>query len=89
MAAARKSLLRSLVVWALLGGVLASGWAAYMRYIYSYDSGHVKPVNDNAFKAAKTVKITPLRDGLYMLQGDGGNITAVVGDQGVLIVDSD
>ena len=89
MAAGRKSWFRRLVVLALLGGVLAGGWTAYMWYIYSHNSGHTKPAKDESYKAAKEVKITPLRAGLYMLQGDGGNITALVSDEGILIVDSD
>lgn len=89
MTAARITIFRGVIVLIALAGVLAGGWTAYMWYIYSYDSGHTKPAKDDAYKAAKAVKITPLRDGLYMLQGDGGNITALVGDEGILIVDSD
>lgn len=89
MANGRKLLFRSLVVLILLGGVLAGGWAAYMWYIYSHNSGLTKVAKGKAYKMTKTVKITPLRGGLYMLQGDGGNITALVGDDGILIVDSD
>lgn len=36
-----------------------------------------------------TVETTPIRDGLYLLQGRGGNVVASVGDDGVLLVDSD
>ena len=89
MAAARRTIFRSILALAVLGLVLAGGWTAYMWHIYWNDSGLTKPVKDDAFRAAQTVEITPLRGGLYMLQGDGGNITALVGDEGVLIVDSD
>lgn len=89
MAAARKSILRSVIVLIALAGVLAGGWTAYMWHIYWNDSGIAAPVKDEAFKANKTVTITPIRANIYMLQGDGGNITALVGDEGVLIVDSD
>jgi glyoxylase-like metal-dependent hydrolase (beta-lactamase superfamily II) len=33
------------------------------------------------------VKATPIRDGLYLLTGRGGNIVASVGDEGVFLVD--
>lgn len=89
MAIRRKTVLYSVGAIALLGIVLGGAWTAYMWYIYWDDSGLTKPVKDAVFRAAKTVKITPLRDKLYMLQGDGGNITALVGDDGILIVDSD
>lgn len=89
MAAAARRLPRRVLAPVLLGGVLLGGWTAYMWYIYDYDSGLAKRARDAAYKAAMTVKITPLRGGLFMLQGDGGNVTALSGDDGVLIVDSD
>ena len=36
-----------------------------------------------------TVETIPIRDGLYLLQGRGGNVLASVGGDGVLLVDSD
>jgi glyoxylase-like metal-dependent hydrolase (beta-lactamase superfamily II) len=36
-----------------------------------------------------TVKITKVNGNVYMLQGRGGNIGAIVGDDGILIVDDD
>ena len=36
-----------------------------------------------------TVETTPIRDGLYLLKGRGGNVVASVGQDGVLLVDSD
>ncbi len=89
MAAARKIILHSVAALLVIGIVLTGGWAAYMWYIYSYDSGLTKPVKDEAYKTAQTVQVMPLRDGLYMLQGDGGNVTALAGDDQVLIVDTD
>ena len=89
MASARRTVLHWAGILALLGVLLGGAWTAYMWHIYWNDSGLTKPVKDEAFRAAKSVEITPLRGGLYMLQGDGGNITALVGDEGVLIVDSD
>jgi hypothetical protein len=59
MANGRKLLFRSLVVLILLGGVLAGGWAAYMWYIYSHNSGLTKVAKGKAYKMTKTVKITP------------------------------
>jgi glyoxylase-like metal-dependent hydrolase (beta-lactamase superfamily II) len=36
-----------------------------------------------------TVTVTPIKDGLYLLQGRGGNVVASTGDDGVLLVDDD
>ncbi len=47
---------------------------------------------DNSHFANKqdvTVKITKVTGNVFMLQGRGGNIAAVVGDEGILIVDDD
>ncbi len=47
---------------------------------------------DNSHFANKqdvTVKVTKVTGNVYMLQGRGGNIGAVVGDEGILIVDDD
>ena len=37
----------------------------------------------------EVVKSTPLAPSLYMLEGAGGNITALIGPDGVLLVDDD
>ncbi len=34
------------------------------------------------------VKVTPVRRGIYMISGDGGNITVQTGQQGILLVDT-
>lgn len=36
-----------------------------------------------------TVKVSPIKANLYLLQGRGGNVVASVGDDGILIVDDD
>lgn len=36
-----------------------------------------------------TVKVTPIKGNLYLLQGKGGNVLASVGDDGILLVDDD
>ncbi len=36
-----------------------------------------------------TVSVTPIKDGLYLLQGRGGNVVASQGDDGMLLVDDD
>ncbi len=36
-----------------------------------------------------TVAVTPIKGNLYLLQGRGGNVVASVGDDGVLLVDTD
>lgn len=89
MAVSRKRLFWGIAVIGLAGVAIAGGWTAYMWHIYWNDAGRVKPVKDTAYREAKTVVITPLRDGLFLLQGDGGNVTALTGDDGILIVDSD
>jgi glyoxylase-like metal-dependent hydrolase (beta-lactamase superfamily II) len=89
MASARRKILHTVGIVALLGVLLGGAWTAYIWHIYWNDSGLTKPVKDEAFRESRTVAVTPLRDGLYMLQGDGGNITALVGGEGILIVDSD
>jgi len=38
---------------------------------------------------APEVKITAIKDSLYLLQGRGGNVVASVGDDGVLMIDND
>ena len=42
-----------------------------------------------AYAQPPTVETTAIRDGLYLLQGRGGNVLASVGDDGVLLVDTD
>lgn len=39
--------------------------------------------------AKETVRSTPLGSGLHMLEGAGGNVTALVGPEGTLLVDAD
>ncbi len=36
-----------------------------------------------------TVSVTPIKDGLYLLQGRGGNVVASWGEDGMLLVDDD
>lgn len=38
---------------------------------------------------APTVTTTPIKDGLYLLQGRGGNVVASIGADGALLIDSD
>lgn len=42
-----------------------------------------------AEEQAPAVAVTPIKDGLYLLKGRGGNVVASVGDDGVLLVDDD
>jgi glyoxylase-like metal-dependent hydrolase (beta-lactamase superfamily II) len=44
-----------------------------------------------AYAQEKTpsVTTTPIKDGLYLLKGRGGNVVASIGDDGVLLVDDD
>jgi cyclase len=47
------------------------------------DNSHHPPVQDPTFRTTK------LTDRIYMLQGRGGNIGALIGAEGILIVDDD
>ncbi|WP_167854726.1 MBL fold metallo-hydrolase [Mangrovimicrobium sediminis] len=49
----------------------------------------VFPAAAGAAEEAPRVKITPIKGPLYELQGSGGNVVASVGDDGVLLIDSD
>ena len=82
-------LLRLLLVLGIVAtiGLGWHGWAIYQAYMRP--DPNPRPERTEAYKAAKQVSVTPLRDGMYMLQGDGGNITASIGPDGILIVDSD
>lgn len=50
------------------------------------DEGPVEKINEAA--AAATIKATPLRGGLTMLEGSGGNITVLSTSEGMLMVDA-
>lgn len=89
MAAARTTIIRSILVLAALGIAVGGGWTAYMWHVYWNHSGWTRTEKDEAFQATRAVSITPLRDNLYMLEGDGGNVTALIGGDGILIVDTD
>jgi glyoxylase-like metal-dependent hydrolase (beta-lactamase superfamily II) len=46
-------------------------------------------LGSTAFAQAPSVETKPIRDGIYLLKGRGGNVVASVGADGVLLVDSD
>lgn len=81
---------RNTTVWlvALFGLVAVGAYTAWIGYIYIFHSGLTKPVVDNAVRQGMTVDVSKVRQGVYLLRGAGGNITALVGDEGILIVDS-
>ena len=84
---------RKRIIWLvaplLLGFVAVGIYAARIWYVYNHDSGLKKQVVDEAYRRGKSVDITKLREHVYLLRGAGGNITALVGSDGILIVDSD
>jgi cyclase len=63
--------MRSFGILAFVGVVLAGGAAGAQNEDYS----------------KVTIKTTKLGDGLYMLEGAGGNIGVSVGDDGVIVID--
>jgi cyclase len=50
---------------------------------------HYMPASAEDDYAKEVVKVTPLNTNLYMLEGAGGNMTASIGADGVLLVDDD
>lgn len=73
----------------LMGGLIAACWGGFIWWVYYKDQGARGAPKDPAYWAGLDVRVTALRDGLYMLQGDGGNITVLTGPDGLLIVDTD
>ncbi|MGV6850107.1 MAG: MBL fold metallo-hydrolase [Marinibacterium sp.] len=74
-----------LVVLAIALGL--HGWSIW--HIYYRADPNPKPDLTPAIMASKKVEVTPLRDGLFMLRGHGGNVVALIDDEGTLIVDSE
>ncbi len=66
----------------ILSLVIALSLCAPLVFAHSDDS-HFENQQD------VTVKTTKVNDNVYMLQGRGGNIGALVGSEGILIVDDD
>lgn len=66
----------------LLAAVLASCLLTSISFAHGDDSHFENPQD-------VTVKVTKVSGNVYMLQGRGGNIGAVVGPEGILIVDDD
>ena len=46
-------------------------------------------ISASVWSQPPTVESTEIRDGLYLLQGRGGNVLASMGEDGVMLVDSD
>lgn len=82
-------MIRKLLVLGGLGALACIAYAAWIWSIYYSQDDVPKYVKDSAFKAAKTVETIPLVDGLYMLRGEGGNVTVSIGNDGILVVDTD
>lgn len=64
---------------ALLGLYAFTLWSVY----FAGGRSEISAIADG-----EPVSLTPLKDGFFMLQGAGGNITVSVGEDGVLLVDS-
>lgn len=65
--------------------VAAAGYGALIWSVYWKNAYRLNLPED---RAAMQVEVTPLKDGFFMLHGDGGNITLMTGPDGVLIVDT-
>jgi cyclase len=64
----------SILIWSAVAAVLLAGVAGLM------------PAQQNLENAE--IHVLPVRGGIYMLSGDGGNITLQTGTDGVLMVDT-
>ena len=81
--------MRKLFTIALIIALLGAGWIGFIRWYYYWNEGQENAHQTSEYKAALQIRVTPLRDGFYLLQGEGGNVTALTGKEGILIVDTD
>jgi glyoxylase-like metal-dependent hydrolase (beta-lactamase superfamily II) len=65
---------------------VAASWALSAAPLRAQEEGPVEKINAEAANA--TISVTPLRGGLSMLSGSGGNITVLDGKDGKLLVDA-
>ena len=73
-----------------MGGLVAGGaYAGFVWWYYYKGEGYETAYQTDEYKDNLTFTVTPIRDSFYMLHGDGGNITVLKGDDGVLMVDTD
>jgi glyoxylase-like metal-dependent hydrolase (beta-lactamase superfamily II) len=81
----RRTFLRSSVV--VGGGALAAG---RLSNFFAPQAAHAATIADQMRSAGPTtpVKVTRLRDTVYLLQGVGGNMVATTGPDGQLLIDS-
>jgi cyclase len=70
-------MLKKFIAFSLVAGLLSSATFAHSKHEDEKQQQEVQ---------VKTVKIT---DRVYMLQGRGGNVGALIGEEGILIVDDD
>jgi len=68
---------------------LAVAWIGFIRWYYYKDEGQELAYLTEEYIAALDFRMTELHQGLYLLQGNGGNVTVLTGPEGVLIVDTD
>ncbi len=81
--------MRKLFSILLIIGLLGAGWIGFIRWYYYWNEGQENAHQTQEYKDALQITVTPLRDGFYLLQGEGGNVTAFTGKDGILIVDTD
>lgn len=70
-------------------GCLAIAWIGFIRWYYYKGEGQGLAYLTEDYIAGIDFRSTELRQGLYLLQGIGGNVTVLTGPEGVLIVDTD
>lgn len=68
---------------------LAVAWIGFIRWYYYKDEGQELAYLTDEYIDALDFRSTELRQGLYLMQGNGGNVTVLTGSDGVLIVDTD
>lgn len=77
------------ILWRILGGTCLTGMAVvvYGALIWSI---YIKPGNPpDPMQPVPEIRVTPIHDGIFMVQGNGGNVTALAGPEGILIIDSE
>ncbi len=71
----------------LLVVLLSVAWVGFIWWYYY--SGDGEAANLHFETRPVDVQVTEIRDGIYLLQGLGGNVTALTGPDGLMIVDTD
>lgn len=68
--------------------LIAAAYWALLSYVYVYDAGWpIAPFNAE-YRDSRVVRTDKLAENIYMLSGAGGNVTVLIGDKSVLLVDT-